>query len=257
MIVKSYVRAQSVDEAYQLLSENRNNRILGGMLWLKMQDLSINTAIDLCDCNLDNIEENEEEICLGAMVTLHQLETYEPLKKIYSGMIAESVKDIVGVQFKNLATLGGSIFSRFGFSDLLTSLLALPVDVETYKRGRISLSEFIALPYEVDILTHIYIKKKKGIGCYLSERRSATDFPVLAVAIAYIDDKFYISIGARPKKAQLLVVDETVIPTEVVAQVKKEMAFHSNMRASKEYREHLMNVLIQRGMKILKEEKSC
>lgn len=34
--------------------------ILGGMLWTKMQDRTIQTAIDLCELGLDRIDENED-----------------------------------------------------------------------------------------------------------------------------------------------------------------------------------------------------
>ena len=55
--IRQYVRPETLEEAYELCLK-KNNRIIGGMLWLKMQDLSVNTAIDLQDLNLDTIEEN-------------------------------------------------------------------------------------------------------------------------------------------------------------------------------------------------------
>ena len=33
--IQQYVKAQSLEEAYTLLTKNRNNQILGGMCWLK------------------------------------------------------------------------------------------------------------------------------------------------------------------------------------------------------------------------------
>ena len=44
--IKNYVRVQSLEEAYDLC-QKKNNVVLGGMLWLKMQRRSIGTAIDL------------------------------------------------------------------------------------------------------------------------------------------------------------------------------------------------------------------
>ena len=58
---------------------------------------------------------------------------------------------------RNCATVGGSIFGRFGFSDVLTCFLALDTEVELYPSGRISLSEFVCQPKNKDILTHIII----------------------------------------------------------------------------------------------------
>ena len=39
--------------------------------------------------------------------------------------LRDAVKSIVGVQFRNCATVGGSIFGRFGFSDVLSVFLSL------------------------------------------------------------------------------------------------------------------------------------
>lgn len=60
MNIRNYVRVQSLEEAYEL-NQSRRNRIIGGMLWLKMGKGSIQTAIDLCDLGLDTIEETEEQ----------------------------------------------------------------------------------------------------------------------------------------------------------------------------------------------------
>ena len=50
-----YVRAQSLDEAYELY-QKKPNFVLGGMLWLKMKNKTLGTAIDLCDLGLDRID---------------------------------------------------------------------------------------------------------------------------------------------------------------------------------------------------------
>lgn len=46
-----YVRAESLEEAYGLY-QKKNNFVLGGMLWLKMQEQVVWTAIDLSDLGL-------------------------------------------------------------------------------------------------------------------------------------------------------------------------------------------------------------
>ena len=122
--IKKYVKVQSLEEAYELC-QNRKNIIIGGMLWLKMQNRSVDTAIDLCDLNLNHIEDKGDEIHIGAMVTLRQLESNPILHQYTHGAMKESVHNIVGVQFRNLATVGGSLFGRYGFSDVLTMFMAL------------------------------------------------------------------------------------------------------------------------------------
>ena len=103
-----YVRAKSIEEAYELY-QKKSNVVLGGMLWLKMMNKTCGTAIDLCDLGLDQIEEDETQFRIGAYVSLRELETNKALDAYTHGAMAESVRHIVGVQFRNVATLGGSI----------------------------------------------------------------------------------------------------------------------------------------------------
>lgn len=54
--IKQYVKAESLEQAYEL-NQKKTNRIVGGMLWLKMSTAQIQTAIDLSGLGLDQIEE--------------------------------------------------------------------------------------------------------------------------------------------------------------------------------------------------------
>ena len=65
--IQKYVRAQSLEEAYQL-HQSKRNRIVGGMMWMRLGRGSVGTAIDLCDLGLNTIEETHEQFSMGAMV---------------------------------------------------------------------------------------------------------------------------------------------------------------------------------------------
>ena len=78
MTIREYKRAESLEEAWQL-NQKKTNRILGGMIWLKMETINVGTAIDLSGLGLDTIEETEEGFSIGAMVTLRQLEQHPGL----------------------------------------------------------------------------------------------------------------------------------------------------------------------------------
>ena len=135
--IRNYVRPQSLEEAYQL-NQKRGSRILAGMLWTKMESGSVGTAIDLCGLGLDAIQEDDSRFTLGAMATLRQLEQHPGLQAYTQGALGRAVRDIVGVQFRNMATVGGSLWGRFGFSDVLTVLLAMDTDVVvTFGAGNI------------------------------------------------------------------------------------------------------------------------
>ena len=181
--IQNYVRAKSLEEAYSL-NQSRRNRVIGGMLWLQMQRDSVGTAIDLCDLELDTIDETEDAFSIGAMVTLRQLELHGGLDAYAQGAVRDAVKNIVGVQFRNLATLGGSIWGRFGFSDVLTVFLAMESYVELYKGGIVPLEQFSAMEHDNDILVRLIVKKTPGAFVYTSMRNQQTDFPVIVCAVS-------------------------------------------------------------------------
>ncbi len=264
--IKEYVKAESLEQAYEL-NQKRTNRIIGGMLWMRMSNAQVQTAIDLSGLELDTIEENEEEFSIGCMTTLRQLELHEGLEKYSNGAVRACVKDIVGVQFRNLATIGGSIFGRFGFSDVLTCFLAMDTYVELYKGGILPLEEFVKMKRDKDILVRVIVKKTGGRFAYLTHRNTKTDFPVLAVGIGDTVGKLVVTVGARPMEAMRVPVKsewKTVLDGEIctaaeIEAIAKEMASQvpteSNMRGSAEYRSHLAKVLIKRGLERIREEK--
>ena len=278
-----YVRAKSIEEAYELY-QKKSNVVLGGMLWLKMMNKTCGTAIDLCDLGLNQIEEDETQFRIGAYVSLRELETNKALDAYTHGAMAESVRHIVGVQFRNVATLGGSIWGRYGFSDVMTLFRALGAKVELHHGGIMDLDEFVELPRKVrDILVAVIVPKQTQHIVYLSKRNQSTDFPVLTCAVAQRADGYVAVIGAAPRMAQVVpdaagILDQlsevtrltgtgelSDDPSEageasVIDPVKRKkiedfaaytaahVRFGSNLRAGADYRRIICQVLVRRAL---------
>lgn len=266
-----YVRAQSLDEAYELY-QKKPNFVLGGMLWLKMKNKTLGTAIDLCDLGLDQIDEDENEFRIGAYATLRQIETHEALNAYTHGAIAESVRHIVGVQFRNVATVGGSIWGRFGFSDVMTIFRALGAKVQLHKAGIMDLDEFAALPRTTrDVLVSVIVPKNAKGVVYLSQRNQSTDFPVLTCAVANRSGRYVAVIGASPYMAEPVWDEDGILDCLADAKtdsnaaltdnsennakidkfaeyVAEHIRFGSNIRAGAEYREIICRVLTRRAV---------
>lgn len=266
-----YVRAQSLDEAYELY-QKKPNFVLGGMLWLKMKNKTLGTAIDLCDLGLDQIDEDENEFRIGAYATLRQIETHEALNAYTHGAITESVRHIVGVQFRNVATVGGSIWGRFGFSDVMTIFRALGAKVQLHKAGIMDLDEFAALPRTTrDVLVSVIVPKNAKGVVYLSQRNQSTDFPVLTCAVANRSGRYVAVIGASPYMAEPVWDEEGILDCLADAKtdgnaaltdnsennvkidkfagyVAEHIRFGSNIRAGAEYREIICRVLTRRAV---------
>ena len=253
--IQKYVRPQSLEEAYQL-NQSRRSRILGGMLWLKQGRGTVGTAIDLCDLGLDTIAETDDSFCLGAMVTLRQIELHAGLNAYTCGAAAAAVRDIVGVQFRNLATLGGSLWGRFGFSDVLTVFLAMDSYVELYRGGIVPLERFVTMKHDTDILVRLIVKKTPGRFVYKAMRNQRTDFPVIACAVSQVGGEYRAVIGARPARAMLIRDEDGILARGITEEsagafasfVGEKAPTESNVRAGAAYRTHLIRVLTRRGI---------
>ncbi len=98
------------------------------------------------------------------------------------------MSSIVGVQFRNLATVGGSVYARFGFSDVTTALLALDARWCSTGGGDAP-GRLHGLPIRFDdILVKVRVRDDGRTAAYESLRRTTTDCPVLAVAVSRLGD---------------------------------------------------------------------
>jgi CO/xanthine dehydrogenase FAD-binding subunit len=159
--------------------------------------------------------------------------------------VCDAVKDIVGVQLRNLATVGGSLYGRYGFSDVLTVFSVLDSYVELYKGGIVPLKEYAKRDYDRDILVRLIIKKTPLKVAFECVRNTRTDFSVLNCAVAISGKKAYVAVGARPLKAEVV---EGEVNADLPEKVMESLKFESNMRGSEEYRKKLCSVLVKRAM---------
>lgn len=248
----------TLEEAYELLIKRKNNTVLGGCAYLRMGKKRIGTAIELSNLNLDYINENENEFEIGAMTTFRQIETNEALNKCFGNVLRKSVENIIGVQFRNVVTIGATVFSKYSFSDLITGLLCLDTDVELFKAGRMSLKEFLERDYEKDLLVKIYIKKQNLKATYKDMRNSKSDYAIVNASVS-VDksNNWKLIVGARPRGAKIA-EEASKFLSSVEANVENidkacemavnELAFGTNMRGTDEYRKAVSKVLLKRGI---------
>ena len=153
-----------------------------------------------------------------------------------------------------MATVGGSLWGRYGFSDVLTVLLAMDCDVELYKGGVVPLEQFADMKKDNDILVRLIIRKTPGRIVYASMRNQRTDFPVIACAVSCMGGEYRASIGARPARAMRIHDAKSLLSGGVTQESAKAFAAYaaecaptdSNVRGSAAYRTHLIKTLTER-----------
>ncbi len=253
-----YLLPKSTDEAYEALKSKKAARLIGGGCFLRMGDRRIGLAIDLSDAGLDYINDVGDEIEIGAMTSLRKFETSELLKDHFGDVIRDSVKHIIGVQLRSIATIGATVYSKYGFSDPITALLALDADIFFHEGGRMSLEDYLKEEgHRRDILEKIIIKKSIKRAAFQTFRNSQVDYAILSVAVAESEKEIRIFIGARPRRAALAqsameyikdngITEETAKRAGEIA--SEELHYGNNNRGSGEYRKELSKILVKRAL---------
>jgi len=242
----NFIRPESIEEALSW-AQKPNTVILGGMMWMRMQKRTVENAVDLSHLGLDRIEESETGISVGSYVTLRELET-SPLFSDYTyGANRETLFPIVGVQFRNTATVGGSVYGRFGFSDVCTLLTSLGASVRLAGSGEVPMEKFMKDGAPKDVLTHILLPKKAPDAVKaLAQRKSATDFPILTLSAVRRGERIRITMSPAPLRGLTrdFKAGEIGIPEKFV----EGLVFRTDNLASGEYREHIAKVLLKRAL---------
>ncbi len=258
MQITEYYKAATVEDAYQRLNLDSSNAILGGALWLKQTSKPIQTAIDLSALKLNVIKQESAYFEIGSMVTLSQLYDADSLHQMTDNLLKESLASIMGVAFRNMATVGGSVIGRFAFSDLITPLLVLQAELVFYHQGQMRLTAFLDQKKPPkDILISVRIPTIKGRAFFKKVSNTVLDFSILNLAI-FKHESVLIGVGARPgigTLAQAMMdylnhadkIDETVINEAVEIGLQTIQLSH-NQRAQKAYRKQVLKTYLKRGL---------
>lgn len=254
MKVQNYIRVSSLEEAHELLQKSPRNKILGGGLWLKKGNAEVETLIDLSKLGLDQINDFDNYVEVGAMVTQRTFEKSPLIERIGGGVLCEAVHQILGPAFRETATIGGSVYGKYGFSDVVTALLAFKVELVFYPEQIISLDEYVSKPtFGEGILTHIRIYKSNAKAFFKKVKMTALDYPMLNVCITK-DKEYKIVVGARPLVAK--VMSETMeylkqggLDFAHAAEIAAEEAMLSDsINIKQDYRKQLVLTYVKRGL---------
>lgn len=250
MKAKSFKRASSLEEAYKLVKESPRSKIVAGGLWLKKGNAEADTLIDLSLLGLDQIVDKKDYVEVGAMVSQRQLEKSLLIPEV----IRNATKQIMGPAFREIATVGGSIYGKFGFSDLVTVLLAHKVDLVFYPEAVISLDDYVSKPGFYDgILINIRIYKEKVNAFFKKVAITALDYPILNVAVTK-GKEYKVVVGSRPLVASVCVEASRYLNeggkdfVKAAEMAVEETKFGDSISTKSEYRKQLALTYVRRAL---------
>lgn len=275
-----YYEAESVSEATALLAQNPNLRLIAGGtdVLIKMHGGQIE-GVELLSIrkikSLEDIRKAEDgTIAIGAMATFTQVFN-DPILREMIPILTEAAISMGGPQIRNIATIGGNVCNGATSADSASSLFALNAQLKLVSQQDerlVPIREFYLGPGQValkpgEILTEILISPDdyRGFGGQYIKfaMREAMDIATLAVSVVCkLQGKTFaevrIGLGvAGPTPLRCLEAEAYAsgkdVSVESVAEIGK-LAVNSakartSWRASKDYREHLVEELVQRALK--------
>ena len=259
-----YHRAESVEQAIELLGRDEDSKLLaGGHSLIPAMKLRIARPAAVVDIgrldDLRYVREDGDRIAIGAL-TRHVQLAADPLLAKSCAIVSRGAELVGDPQVRHRGTIGGSIAHGDPASDLAT--IALTLDAELVARGpegerTIPASEFFTGPFQTalgprEMLTEIRVPSVDG-GVYLKYQRRAQDWATVGVVAARIDGGVRVglaSMGGTPLRAHGVeeALGDGASPEDAAARVAEGTQPQSDVSASGEYRAHLARVLARRAL---------
>lgn len=248
-------RPTTVEEAHALMVKQKMAPLLAGGCWTRLGNRKWPMVIDLSALGLRYITEEETEFHIGAMATQRDVEVFEPFQTLGRGVLPKAVKDILGVQFRNMATMGGSVAAKFGFSDIIPALLALRAEVRLFEAGRMSIEQYLSYGTR-DLLVEVIVPKQEVPVAIEALRKSTSDFPFLTGSARFDENRYSVFIGGRPGKpirakrcCEILNAKGIDGLEEAIESIVEDVSFQTNSHASAEYRLDMAKNMVRRLVK--------
>jgi len=267
---KEYFLPQSLDEALNILAEHPSVLTMaGGTIAMPLINGGISMpemVMGLRQAGLDMVSQSNGTVSIGATTTFSQIMDMDSIP-----MLQEAARNVGGWAIRNMATVGGNLFSPPPSGDFAVALLALDAEVKlvSHKGERmVPLSEFytgfMTTALEPgELLTEIQVPVPEGQTAYLKYGRRYANTPaVVAVAVHVVMDKKKVkdarialnAVAPHPIRATQAegalvgsALDEGSIAAAAAAAAEACEPFTDSI-ASEWYRRKMVDVYVQRTL---------
>ncbi len=270
----AYYKPQSLPAAVELLAEHGDAaRVLAGgtdlVAWLRdgLDDPRVLVDIKAL-AGLDQLEEREDGLRIGALVTFNQLIESDLVMEKFP-LLGEMSRTVASNGLRNRATLAGNICSAVPSCDGGPVLLVYEAEVLVQgPRGErvIPITDWFTGPKQTalacgELVTGILVPRpgeKHGGAWARLGRYQGEDLAQASVAVlALTGDEYRIAFGAvaptpvRGRRIESLLAGKTLSAEQLVATrelVPEEISPITDIRATREYRLHMVKLMLERGL---------
>ncbi|MDN5344840.1 MAG: xanthine dehydrogenase FAD-binding subunit [Clostridia bacterium] len=279
--IQGYFEAATVEEATAYLAANPDLIIIAGGtdVLIKMHHGQIEKARLLSIRGIKSLQGirrlEDGTIVIGALTTFTRVGD-DPVIKANIPVLAEAALAMGGPQIRNVATIGGNICNGATSADSASTLFALNARLQLQSRQGervVPIQEFYLGPGRVDLkpgelLTEILISPgdyQSYGGHYIKfSMRKAMDIATLGVAVlcrvqggVLADVRIGLGVAGptplRCNEAEDYARGRAITP-ETIAEIGKlavrSTKARTSWRASREYREHLVEELTGRALRV-------
>jgi len=262
-----YERAETVDQAIELLSASDDAKILaGGHSLLPLMKLRLARPSLLVDIgrigDLSYIRQNDDVVAIGALARHHDVANSALLQELCP-IVAHTAGEIGDPQVRHMGTIGGSCAHADPASDMPTVLVALGADLTIRGPGGASRTvgarDFFQGLFTADlapneVLAEIRVPVTKDRGwSYIKFHRRAQDWATVGVAAVQQNGHASVALtnmGETPIRATG--VEEALgagaDPATAAQRADEGTSPPSDAFASAEYRRELSKVLVRRAL---------
>ncbi len=258
--VKEYLKPRTLREAWDMANEAKSLYVSGGLMVAQLKNVNLERLIDLKSLGLNDIVEEDGYVKIGANVKLSSFMNEEKLSKLYGGFFPKFMKDVGSTQIRNMATVGGSIAFRLGWSDVITAMMILKAEVEIFDGNlkRIPVDEYLSMKRGKEIVTSVFLPISHRKIAFEKFSKSTFDIAVLNVGVSFEleDDKVrnaVVSVGSRPMRStrakeveEFLEFKDLSALEEAAEMLTKTIKVGTDIRASADYRKVLMVSLFKK-----------
>lgn len=202
--IKEFFKPETIDQALELLTEKSNSRVLaGGVVLSKALGESTDYLIDLNSLPYNYFRISSNEIRIGALTKINEIYRSRDLADLKAGEFLQTVAGhVASEQIRNMASIGGAIFARHYWSDIIPTLLVLDTELEFKNRDgefTATLEEFLDVSnidrFKDSILTELVIREPGNGYHFWFEKfcRTKVDIAIVNIAVVYLidsDDRF-------------------------------------------------------------------
>lgn len=261
----SYLRPDTVEGAIALLAEHDGDtRVLaGGQSLVPMLHMRLLRPAAIVDLNrvpgLDQIVTAGDGVSIGAL-TRHSALERSPLVAERLPLLRTAIGYVGDRQIRNRGTVGGSLAQADPVGEIPLVCLALDATVVIRsERGirELSVDDFIVGQYTTalepgELLVEVRFPRPPERQTFFELGRRHNDFAVLALALALRGDELRIALAGVDERAVLVTVPASTPDGDTVALCLAAIDPADDVRASAEYRRHLVEVHVARSLRELR-----